>query len=116
MSVALHLYQQLQGAPDEDSRAKIIATAFEQLEDRYPNLKNVATQADVRESELRLQKEIMEVSDHWQVEMKQMDYCLQKEIHQIKLKIKDPKIVHWIIGVAVLQTSLLIGVILKVLA
>jgi hypothetical protein len=49
MSVALHLYQQLRDAPSEDSRAKAIAEAFEQIEERYPNLKDVTTQGHLRD-------------------------------------------------------------------
>ena len=48
-------------APDERSRARVIAEAFEGLEDRYPHLPDLATQAHVRETELRLQKEIEQV-------------------------------------------------------
>ncbi len=156
MSVALHLYQQLRDAPDEGSRAKIIATAFEQLEDRYPNLKNIATVSDVRESELclkkeikelelrlmqeikeiegrlqkemhelegRLQKEIQELEGRLQKEIKQleiqlkeMDHRLQKDIHTVELKIIETKseLVRWVVGVGILQTSLLTGVLLKI--
>lgn len=96
MSVALQLYQQLRDAPNDDSRAKIIAEAFEQLEDRYPNLKDVATQGNLRETELRLQKEIKEIEAN-----------LRKEIKEIDLRIKDVEIrtiqaIHrhtfWVIG------------------
>ncbi|MGZ8245791.1 hypothetical protein, partial [Methylomagnum sp.] len=55
---ALHIYEQLTEAPDERTKAKVIAEAFGQLEERYPHLKEIATQGHVRESELRLQKEI----------------------------------------------------------
>ena len=59
MSVsALHIYEQLTDAPDDKTRARIIAEAIGQLEDRYPQLREVATQPQLRETELRLQKEI----------------------------------------------------------
>ena len=58
MSVALHLYQQLRDAPDDNSSAKAIADAFEQVEERYPNLKEVATQGQLRETEVRLTQAI----------------------------------------------------------
>ncbi len=156
MSVALQLYQQLRDAPDEDARAKIIATAFEQLEDRYPNLKNVATHSDVRESELRLQKEIVEAEGRLRAEIKELEGRLQAEmkelegrlqtemkdleirlmtemkelesrlqkqikevdyrIHQVELKVAETKseLVRWVVSVGLLQTSLIIGVLLKV--
>jgi len=156
MSVALQLYQQLRDAPDEDARAKIIATAFEQLEDRYPNLKNVATHSDVRESELRLQKEIVEAEGRLRAEIKELEGRLQAEmkelegrlqtemkdleirlmtemkelesrlqkqikevdyrIHQVELKVAETKseLVRWVVSVGLLQTSLIVGVLLKV--
>ena len=167
MSVALQLYQQLRDAPDEDARAKIIATAFEQLEDRYPNLKNVATHSDVREGELRLQKEIVEAEGRLRAEIKELEGRLQAEmkelegrlqaemkelegrlqtemkdleirlmtemkelegrlqkqikevdyrIHQVELKVAETKseLVRWVVSVGLLQTSLIIGVLLKV--
>ena len=88
MSVALHLYQQLRDAPDEDSRAKIIATAFEQLEDRYPNLKNVATHSDIRESELRLQKEIIEAEGRVRTEIKELEGRIQAEMKELEGRIQ----------------------------
>lgn len=61
MTSVVALYDALTTAPDERSRARVIAEAFEGLEDRYPHLPDLATQAHVRETELRLQKEIEQV-------------------------------------------------------
>ena len=61
MTSVVALYDALTTAPDERSRARVIAEAFEDLEDRYPHLPELATQAHVRETELRLQKEIEQV-------------------------------------------------------
>ena len=61
MTSVVALYNALTTAPDERSRARVIAEAFEGLEDRYPHLPDLATQAHVRETELRLQKEIEQV-------------------------------------------------------
>jgi len=62
MSVsALRIYEQLIDAPDDKTRPRIIAEAIGKLEDRYPQLKEVATHPQLRETELRLQKEIKEV-------------------------------------------------------
>jgi hypothetical protein len=59
MSVtALHIYEQLTEAPDERTKAKIIAEAFGQLEERYPPLKEITTHGHIRECEPLLQKEI----------------------------------------------------------
>jgi hypothetical protein len=113
MSVsALHIYEQLADAPDDKTRARIIAEAIGQLEDRYPQLKEVATQRQLRETELRLQKEIKEV-----------EASLSKEIHLLDLKIAEnttkiaetkAELVRWVVGVGLLQTTLLTGVLLRV--
>ncbi|PKM12504.1 MAG: hypothetical protein CVV13_05190 [Gammaproteobacteria bacterium HGW-Gammaproteobacteria-3] len=77
-SAALHLYEQLSEATDDKTRAKIIAEAFSQHEDRYPHLKEIATESHVRESELRLQKEI-------EVKIKEVEV----KIKEVEGKIKD---------------------------
>jgi hypothetical protein len=61
MSSVVELYEALSTAPDDRTRARVIAEAFERLEDRYPHLPELVTQSHVRESELRLQKEIAQV-------------------------------------------------------
>jgi molecular chaperone GrpE (heat shock protein) len=48
-------------APDDQTRARLIAEAFERMEERYPEITDLATASQVRESELRLQKEIEQV-------------------------------------------------------
>lgn len=98
---ALRLYEQLTEAPDERARAKIIAEAFGQLEEHYPHLKDMATQGHVRESELRLQKEIEGV---------------RLEIKAVEVKIAETRsdLIRWVVGVGILQSSLIIGVLLKI--
>ena len=61
MSSSVALYEALTTAPDDRTRARVIAEAFERLEERYPHLPDLATQGHVREAELRLQKEIAHV-------------------------------------------------------
>jgi hypothetical protein len=61
MSAALRLYEQLTEAKDDKTRARLIAEAFDELEARFPQLTDLATQGHLRESELRLQKEIEQV-------------------------------------------------------
>ena len=84
MSVALRVYEQLTEAGEDKTRAKVIADAFEQLEERYPHLKEVATHGHVRESELRLQKEIKETEGKLQKEIKEVEGRLQKEIKEVE--------------------------------
>jgi chromosome segregation ATPase len=96
MSVALRLYEQLTDAGEDKTRAKLIAEAFEQLENRYPQLHDVATGAQLSETELRLQKEIKETEARAQKELEQIRLQIretesrtQKELEQIRLQIRE---------------------------
>jgi len=96
MSAALRLYEQLSEATDDKTRARLIAEAFDALEDRFPPIGDLATQGHVRESELRLQKEIREVEGRLQQEIKALDLKiaevegrLQREIKALDLKITE---------------------------
>jgi hypothetical protein len=80
MGSVVELYDALASAQDERARARVIAEAFERLEERYPHLPDLATQGHVRESELRLQKEIELVRS----ELKETELRLQKEIVQVR--------------------------------
>jgi hypothetical protein len=44
MSSAVQLYEALTSAPDDRTRARLIAEAFERLEERYPHLQDLVTQ------------------------------------------------------------------------
>ena len=57
----LKLYKQLTDVGESKEKAEVLANAFEELEKRYPEVTDLATKASVKESELRLQKEIKEV-------------------------------------------------------
>jgi len=85
MGVALKLYDELRHASSDDERAHLIADAFERFEEHYPNLQQVVTSAEARETELRLQKEIEGV----RLEIKQVEGSLQKEIEGVRLEIKQ---------------------------
>jgi len=107
MSVALRLYEQLTDAGEDKQRAKVIADAIEQIEERMPDGRDLATQGHVRESELRLQKEIKEVEGRLQKEIKEVELGLRKEIEGVRLEIKEAEvrlvnIIHrqtaWVIG------------------
>ena len=82
--VALHLYEKLNDAPDDKARSKAIVEAFSELEERYPDLKETATNRDLSETELRLQKEIQATK----LEIKTVEANLQKEIEATRLEIK----------------------------
>jgi hypothetical protein len=85
MSAALKLYEQLTEAKDDKTRARLIAEAFDELEDRFPQLADLATQGHVRESELRLQKEI----ELLRVDLKALEVRLTQAIHRQTL---------WVVG------------------
>ncbi|MCX7094042.1 MAG: hypothetical protein NTY50_11410 [Methylobacter sp.] len=83
-AVALHLYEKLNEASDDKARSKAIVEAFSELEERYPNLREVVTQRNLSETELRLQKEI----EKTRLEIKTVEANLQKEIEKTRLEIK----------------------------
>ena len=85
MSSSVALYEALTNAPDERARARVIAEAFERLEERYPHLPELATQGHVRESELRLQKEIEQI----RAEIEQVRAELKLDIAQVRAEIEQ---------------------------
>jgi len=50
MSSSVALYEALTSAPDERTRARVIAEATERLEARYPTFRTFATQAHLRDA------------------------------------------------------------------
>jgi hypothetical protein len=85
------LYEALTTAPDDRTRARVIAEAFERLEERYPHLPELATQAHVRESELRLQKEIEQVRaeiEQVRAGIEQVRAELKRDIEQVRADLK----------------------------
>ncbi|MFP4682843.1 MAG: DUF1640 domain-containing protein, partial [Ectothiorhodospira sp.] len=80
MTSVIDLYEQLSSAPDDRARARVIAEAFEHMEQRYPEVTDLATGAAVRESELRLQKEIEQLRS----ETREMEGRLQQEIEKLR--------------------------------
>ena len=118
MNVALRVYEQLTDAGEDKVRARVIADGFEQMEERYGPLRDTATQGQLRETELRLQKEIESV----RLEIREVELKLTKEIEsvrrdikQLDVKIADSKaeLVRWVVAVGVLQFALISGLLLK---
>ena len=87
MTSVIELYENLAAATDDKTRARIIAEAFEALEERYPNLSDVATKTCLSETELRLQKEIKETELRLQKEIKETELRLAKEIEETELRL-----------------------------
>ena len=76
----IDLYDSLLAAEDERARARIIANAFERLEDRYPELRDMVTASGMRESELRLQQEI----EKTRLRIEEVRAELGKEIERVR--------------------------------
>jgi hypothetical protein len=91
MISSVALYEALTTAPDDRARARVIAEAYERLEERYPHLPELATQAHVRESELRLQKEIEQVRaeiEQVRAGIEQVRAELKRDIEQVRADLK----------------------------
>jgi len=90
MTSVIDLYEKLRLAPDETARARIIAEAFEALENRYPHLDYLVTTRHLSETELKLTKEIEQVRlevEQVRSELKATELKLTKEIEQVRLEI-----------------------------
>ena len=87
MSSVIDLYERLATAEDDKTRARIVAEAFEELENRYPHLSETATRTDLSETELRLIKEIEQVraeTEKIRAELSETELRLIKEIDQVR--------------------------------
>jgi hypothetical protein len=88
MGLALKLYEQLTEAPDDRTRFRLIVDAIGELEEGWPRPGELARAGDVRESELRLQKEIEIVRK----EIKEVELRLQKEIEDVRGEIRGAEL------------------------
>ena len=69
----------------EDKKSEIIAEIIEEFQKTYPDLQHHATKADVKESELKLTKEIEETRK----EIKEIELKLTQEIENTRKEIKE---------------------------
>jgi hypothetical protein len=90
MTSSVGLYEALTWATDDRARARV-AEAFECLEERYPYLPDLATQAHLRETELRLHKEIAQLRAELSADItevrnapRETETRLRQEIAQIR--------------------------------
>ena len=95
MPGAVDLYYELTHAPDEESRARLIANALERVESRFAALDEVATRTDLSETELRLQREIEqlrremhEIDGRTQTQLKEMDGRIQAQLKEMDGRIQ----------------------------
>ncbi|QVL49870.1 MAG: DUF1640 domain-containing protein [Thiocapsa sp.] len=88
MGSVVELYEALASAPDDRARARVIASAFERLEERYPHLPDLVTNQQLRETELRLQREIEHVRADLVVRIEQLRGEVKTEIEQLRGEVK----------------------------
>ncbi|WP_456470831.1 hypothetical protein [Caminibacter sp.] len=116
----------------EDEKSEIVSELIEGINSEYPELKYHATKSDVKETELRLtkeientRKEIKELDVKLSREIKELDAKLTKEIENTRKEIKELDVkltkeietskvttIKWIVGMFIAQTSIIIGAIL----
>jgi len=116
MISSVALYEALTTAPDDRTRARVIAEAFERLEERYPHLPELATQAHVRESELRLQKEIEQVRaelkldiEHVRAQVEQVRGQIEQVRADLKLDIARSRndLLKWLVPMLLAQVGVI---------
>ncbi|MBN2701506.1 MAG: hypothetical protein JXR29_08655 [Methylothermaceae bacterium] len=100
MTSVIQFYEQLSSAPDDKTRARLIAEAFERMEERYPEVKELATRSGLSETELRLQKEIETVRK----EIVEVEGRLIREIEQVRAST-----LRWLVSLLAGQTALIIA-------
>ncbi|WP_295580747.1 DUF1640 domain-containing protein [uncultured Lamprocystis sp.] len=88
MGSVVELYEALASAPDERARARVIAAAFERLEERYPHLPDLVTNQQLRETELRLQKEIEQVRADLTLQVERLRGEVKTQIEQLRGEVK----------------------------
>ncbi|MCG5495951.1 CCDC90 family protein [Ectothiorhodospira variabilis] len=88
MTSVIELYEQLSSAPDDKTRARLIAEAFEQMEQRYSEVTDLATGAALRETELRLQKEIEQLRGEVKKDIEKLRGDVQKDIEKLRGEVK----------------------------
>ena len=124
MTSSVALYEALTNAADERSRARLIAEAFERLEERYPRLPDLATQAHVRESELRLQQEIEQVRADLtrdienlradlKIDIEKLRADLTRDIEQLRTEVERVKfeLLKWLLPVMVGQVIVIVALV-----
>jgi hypothetical protein len=81
----LRIYEEVVRVTNNKELAHVIAEAFDEVDNRYPGLGEVATKTILSETELRLIKEIEGV----RLEIKEIESKLAREIKELELKLLD---------------------------
>uniref|UniRef100_UPI000731F517 hypothetical protein n=1 Tax=Thiohalocapsa sp. ML1 TaxID=1431688 RepID=UPI000731F517 len=87
MTLAFKLAEQVNDATDDRTRFRLIVDAIRELEEGWPRPGEIARGADVRETELRLQKEIEVVRKEIEVVRKEIE-VVRKEIKETELRLQ----------------------------
>ena len=96
----LELYEALASAPDDKTRAKLIAEAFERLEERYPHLPNLVTQDHLRQTEIRLQKDIEQLRGETKTDIEHLRGEFRTELQRTK-----HELLRWLIPLMFAQVA-----------
>ena len=85
---------------NEEEKSELIAEFIKEINEEYPELKYHATKSDIKETELKLtkeientRKEIKELDLKLTKEIKEADAKLTKEIENTKKEIKEAKFI-----------------------
>ena len=113
MNSSVALYEALTSAPDERTRARLIAEAFERLDERYPHLPDLVTQGHLRDSELRLKREIEQLRGDVSRDIEQLRGDIGKDMEQIRGDIARAKIdlLKWLVPILVGQVIAIAGLV-----
>jgi len=91
-SLGLTLYEEITEAPDEMARFRVIVHAIDTLERRTPRADAIASPANVRESELRLQKEIEQVRADLKRDIEQLRADHATEFERVRSELKSTEL------------------------
>jgi len=73
----------------EDEKSQLVEDLINEIKKEYPDLQHHATKGDVRETELRLIKEIKELDIKAEKERKEIELKFTKEIEKVRNEIKE---------------------------
>ena len=89
MSSVIAFYDRLREATDEETRARVIAEALEQMEQRYPEVTDLATKSALRETELCLRKDIEELRGELKRNIEALRGEVKRDIEQLRGEVQQ---------------------------
>ena len=87
MSSSIAFYEQLLAAGDDRERARIIAEGFERLEDRYPELRDLATSTELGETRHVLQGQIRDTASRLENHINDVETRLEGRINDVETRL-----------------------------